>query len=102
MLKLGSFDNQQSPIYFNRTDVQDAIHAPRISWNECSSIVSTLNRSTGLSLISDKNVYVNGTDNSVPVMLSVMPNVIEKSERTVVMHGGIVSPLSRQSTKSPC
>ncbi|KAF8671642.1 Alpha beta-hydrolase [Rhizoctonia solani] len=73
----GSFDNQQSPLYFNRTDVQDAIHAPHINWSECSSI----------------NVFVNGTDTSIPPMLSVMPNVIEKSERTVVMHGGIVSGL---------
>ncbi|GAB1527085.1 hypothetical protein RhiTH_010260 [Rhizoctonia solani] len=73
----GSFDNQQSPLYFNRTDVQDAIHAPHINWSECSSI----------------NVFINGTDTSIPPMLSVMPNVIEKSERTVVMHGGIVSGL---------
>ncbi|CAE6369106.1 unnamed protein product [Rhizoctonia solani] len=77
----GSFYNQQSPLYFNRTDVQDAIHAPHINWAECSPI----------------DVFVNGTDNSVPVMLSVMPNVIEKSERTVVMHGGIVSSLDHLS-----
>jgi hypothetical protein len=44
-----------------------------------------------------QDVFVNGTDNSVPVMLSVMPNVIEKSERTVVMHGGIVSSLDHLS-----
>ncbi|KAF8604918.1 alpha/beta-hydrolase [Ceratobasidium sp. AG-I] len=79
----GSYNNQQSPIYFNRTDVQDAIHAPRISWSECSSI----------------DVYINGTDNSVPVMLSVMPNVIEKSERTVVMHGGIDYVLIDEGTR---
>ncbi|CAE6486959.1 unnamed protein product [Rhizoctonia solani] len=79
----GSFNNQQSPIYFNRTEVQDAIHAPRINWDECSSI----------------DVFVNGTDKSVPVMLSIMPNVIEKSERTVVMHGGIDYVLIAEGTR---
>ncbi|CUA67083.1 hypothetical protein RSOLAG22IIIB_07169 [Rhizoctonia solani] len=68
-----TFDNQQSPIYFNRTDVQDAIHAPRTNWAECSSI----------------DVFVNGSDNSAPSMTTVMPNVIEKSERTVIIHGGL-------------
>ncbi|KAG8793197.1 hypothetical protein FRC12_003568 [Ceratobasidium sp. 428] len=79
----GSFDNQQSPLYFNRTDVQDAIHAPHINWSECSAI----------------DVFVHGRDNSVPVMLSVMPNVIEKSERTVVMHGGIDYVLIAEGTR---
>ena len=54
-----------------RTDVQDAIHAPHIDWEECSSI----------------NVYVNGTDTSIPSGLSVLPNVIERSNRTVIGHG---------------
>ncbi|KAF8755616.1 Alpha beta-hydrolase [Rhizoctonia solani] len=80
---IGSFDSQQGPIYFNRTDVQDAIHAPHINWSECSSI----------------NVFVNGTDTSIPSMLSVMPNVIEKSERTVVMHGDIDYVLIAEGTR---
>ncbi|CAE6433175.1 unnamed protein product [Rhizoctonia solani] len=75
--------SQQGPIYFNRTDVQDAIHAPHINWKGCTSI----------------NVFVNGTDKSVPSMLSVMPNVIEKSERTVVMHGGIDFRIIAEGTK---
>ncbi|KAG9073669.1 hypothetical protein FS749_014806, partial [Ceratobasidium sp. UAMH 11750] len=89
----GSFENQQSPIYFNRTDVQDAIHAPHINWSECPNNASsflTIFR-THLLMIIQLEVFVHGRDNSVPPMLSVMPNVIEKSERTVVMHGGIVS-----------
>lgn len=76
--------------------MQDAIHAPHISWSECSSIVSRYYELFPIgSHTHQQDVFVNGTDNSVPVMLSVMPNVIEKSERTVVMHGGIVSILFR-------
>ncbi|KZV99242.1 alpha/beta-hydrolase [Exidia glandulosa HHB12029] len=67
----GSFLNKQSPIYFNRTDVQDVIHAPRMSWQECSV----------------PPVYVNRTDYSMPSSLTVLPSVIEKNVRTVIMHG---------------
>lgn len=57
--------------------VQDAIHAPHINWMSCT----------------DNNVYVNTTtgrginDQSIPSTLSVLPNVIEKSVRTVIVHG---------------
>lgn len=56
--------------------VQRAIHAPHINWETCSS----------------GSVYVNaqgqpGRDQSVASTLSVLPNVIEKSLRTVVVHG---------------
>ncbi|KAH7876749.1 alpha/beta-hydrolase [Lentinula edodes] len=73
---LGFPESTQQFIYFNRTDVQDAIHAPHINWDICS----------------EGSVYVNaagrpGNDQSVASMLSVFPNVIEKSERVVVVHG---------------
>lgn len=74
---IGFPESIQKFVYFNRTDVQDAIHAPHISWETCS----------------DGSVYTNATrngpgrDQSVASMLSVMPNVIEKSIRTVVVHG---------------
>ncbi|KAF5351716.1 hypothetical protein D9756_007520 [Leucocoprinus leucothites] len=68
---LGFPRDTQEFIYFNRTDVQDAIHAPHMEWSTCS----------------DRNVYVR-SDQSLPSMLSgVMPNVIENSERVVVVHG---------------
>ena len=55
-----------------RTDVQDAIHAPHIEWSDCAAIAP----------------YVNETDNSVPPAANhVLPNVIEKSERSAVVHG---------------
>jgi hypothetical protein len=46
-----------------------------------------------------QNVYLNGTDNSLPSMLSVMPNVIEKNQRTVVMHGGADYVLIQEGTR---
>ncbi|KAI0030014.1 alpha/beta-hydrolase [Vararia minispora EC-137] len=69
---LGFPRSTQEFIYFNRTDVQDAIHAPHITWEDCSN----------------NNVYAgDGSDTSIPSTLSVLPNVIEKSERTVIVHG---------------
>ncbi|RPD60583.1 alpha/beta-hydrolase [Lentinus tigrinus ALCF2SS1-7] len=61
----------QSPIYFNRTDVKKAIHAPEdANWGACS----------------DSPVFPNG-DSSLPPAFTVLPNVIEKSARTVIAHG---------------
>ncbi|KAJ7755173.1 alpha/beta-hydrolase [Mycena metata] len=55
----GSFEDVQlAPLYFDRTDVKQAIHAPvNVSWTD------------------------------LPSALSVLPNVIEKSARTVIAHG---------------
>jgi carboxypeptidase D len=76
---LGFPELTQEFIYFNRTDVQKAIHAPHVNWDICSDI----------------NVYGGtGRDQSTPSMLSVMPNVIEKSERVVVVHGLAVGSVS--------
>ena len=62
---------QISPIYFDREDVKRAIHAPlNVKWTECSNI----------------NVFPRG-DGSLPQSLSVLPSVIEKSERAVIVHG---------------
>ncbi|KAG1845213.1 Alpha/Beta hydrolase protein [Suillus tomentosus] len=66
----GSFPQTQSPIYFNRTDVKKAIHAPvNTKWVECSN-----------------NVFPNN-DSSLPPAFTVLPNVIEKNQRTVIVHG---------------
>ncbi|KAF8577181.1 alpha/beta-hydrolase [Ramaria rubella] len=68
----GSFPNVQlSPLFFDREDVKKAIHAPvDVDWVECSNI----------------NVFPHG-DGSLPSALSVLPNVIEKSNRSVIVHG---------------
>jgi carboxypeptidase D len=58
-------------VYFNRSDVQKVIHAPPTNWAECTPT----------------NVFVNGIDNSPPSGLSVLPGVIERTERTIIGHG---------------
>ncbi|KAJ8093187.1 hypothetical protein PM082_020672 [Marasmius tenuissimus] len=68
----GSFENiQLPPLYFDREDVKQAIHAPvSVNWTECSNI----------------NVFPRG-DASQPSAWGALPNVIEKSKRTVITHG---------------
>ena len=68
----GSFPQTQvSPLYFDRTDVKEAIHAPvDVDWVECSNI----------------NVFPDG-DASLPPAFTVLPSVIEKSQRAVIVHG---------------
>jgi carboxypeptidase D len=69
----GSFDYVPDGafIYFNLTKVQKAINAPVKEWAECTST----------------DVFVNGTDNSIPSALSVLPHVIENSDRVIIGHG---------------
>jgi len=58
-------------LYFDRPDVKAAIHAPAtVTWAECSDI----------------NVFPHG-DASLPPAFTVLPNVIEKSNRSVIVHG---------------
>jgi len=67
----GSFFAIESPIYFDREDVKKAIHAPlNQTWSECT----------------DTNVFPNG-DASLPPAFTVLPDVIEKSNRSVIVHG---------------
>ena len=63
---------QLSPLYFDREDVKRAIHAPvNVTWTECSNV----------------NVFPNGDASLPPAVSGVLPNVIEKSKRAVVVHG---------------
>lgn len=68
----GSFEDiQLAPLYFDRTDVKEAIHAPvNVSWSECT----------------DVNVFPQG-DSSLPPAFTVLPNAIEKSKRAAIVHG---------------
>ncbi|KAL1679239.1 Alpha/Beta hydrolase protein [Schizophyllum commune] len=68
----GSFPQEQtSPVYFDREDVKAAIHAPtNFTWAECSNV----------------DVFPQG-DSSLPSAFTVLPNVIESSERAVIAHG---------------
>ncbi|EKM76102.1 hypothetical protein AGABI1DRAFT_45474 [Agaricus bisporus var. burnettii JB137-S8] len=68
----GSFEQVQlAPVYFDRPDVKAAINAPSdVTWSECSNV----------------RVFPKG-DGSLPSALTVLPNVIEKSNRSVIIHG---------------
>jgi len=68
----GSFSQTQvSPLYFDRADVKKAIHVPvNVTWSECSNI----------------DVFANG-DASLPPAFTVLPDVIAKSNRSVIVHG---------------
>jgi carboxypeptidase D len=60
-------------IYFDRDDVKKAMNAPatKIPWAEC------------------KPVLLSYGDSSIPSSLSVLPRVIEKSERTIIGAGSL-------------
>jgi Serine carboxypeptidase len=65
--------NIQGPIYFNRTDVKKAINAPLdVEWTPCA-VNSVFNTTDG--------------DESLPPAFTVLPSVIEKNLRTVIVHG---------------
>ncbi|KAM5537769.1 hypothetical protein V8D89_008537 [Ganoderma adspersum] len=74
---LGEPRSTQKFIYFNRTDVQTAINAPQMHWKTCNHAVYADPKTGALS----------ENDPSVPSALSVLPNVIEKSERVAIVHG---------------
>ena len=71
LLVSGTFTEEQSILYFDRKDVKEAIHAPvNVDWVECTNT----------------NVFPNG-DASLPPVFTVLPGVIEKSKRSVIIHG---------------
>lgn len=69
----GSFEQAQTtPLYFDRDDVKQVIHAPMsVDWTECSNI----------------RVFLRPGDTSLPSSFTVLPSIIEKSERSVIVHG---------------
>ncbi|KAI0820726.1 Alpha/Beta hydrolase protein [Trametes gibbosa] len=67
----GTYPQAQSPIYFDREDVKRAIHAPvDVPWVGCT-----------------EEIFMDYVDQSVPSSYSVLPKVIERSERAVIVHG---------------
>ncbi|KAK2773067.1 hypothetical protein FQN53_004295 [Emmonsiellopsis sp. PD_33] len=72
-------------IYFNRTDVQQAINAPPTNWSECPPD-------------SSPPVFINGNDTSPASSYSVLPAVIERSNRTIIAHGDLDFLLTVQGT----
>lgn len=70
-------------IYFNRTDVQQAINAPLQEWQECT----------------DTDVFVNGTDSTPNVYESILPRVIGKNQRTILGQGNWDYIIMSEGTK---
>jgi carboxypeptidase D len=72
-LNSGSFpDAQTLPLYFDRSDVKKILHAPQnVDWAECSNV----------------DVFKNNEDTSPPPAFAVLSRVVEKSKRTVIVHG---------------
>ena len=69
----GTFLQVQTPVYFNRTDVKAILNVPpHVDWELCNS--------------QGPDVFPDG-DASLPPSFTVLPNVIEKNKRTVVVHG---------------
>ncbi|CCD44947.1 serine carboxypeptidase [Botrytis cinerea] len=67
-------------LYFDRADVKTAIHAPmNTTWTECTDAV-IYNTETGWSTDSQNNLYAPFT---------VLPGVIERSQRTIIGHGNM-------------
>lgn len=56
------------PIYFDRSDVKEAMHAPNISWLECAP----------------HDVFKKGIDSSLDPIQYVLPKVIEATGRVLV------------------
>lgn len=71
----GSFyySPEGADIYFNRTDVKTAIHAPQIEWDECAN----------------NNVFVHGIDTSLPSAVTVLPGVIDRTQNVIIGHGAM-------------
>ncbi len=71
----------KSPIqqlYFDRADVKEALHAPSITWKEC----------TANSVFVGTNEWsISIGDSSPDPIQSVLPKVIEHTQRVLISHG---------------
>ncbi|KAI0595431.1 Alpha/Beta hydrolase protein [Biscogniauxia sp. FL1348] len=62
------------PVYFDRTDVKQAIHADvSHAWTECA----------------EGNVFVHGRDTSDPSTWRVLPHVIDATQNVIIGHGAL-------------
>lgn len=70
----GTSPQIQAPIYFDRTDVKKAIHAPTsVTWTECAG---------------QSTVFPDGPDGSPNSAFDALPRAIERSPKGVVIMQG--------------
>jgi carboxypeptidase D len=67
--------------YFNRPDVQAAINAPRMTWNVCQL-----------------GVFADDVDEAQPPSFGVLPRVIERLNRTLIVSGQLDLTLPTNGT----
>lgn len=71
----GDYSPPNAQVYFNRTDVQDAINAPHVDWYQC----------TPLNVFGDGKDNSNASDTSnAPAQTDVVRRVIEHTNNTII------------------
>ncbi|KAK1760514.1 Alpha/Beta hydrolase protein [Echria macrotheca] len=71
-------------VYFNRTDVKMALHAPLdVAWEVCTD---------------DPPVFVNWTDTSPPPTQHALPRVIDATQNVLIAHGALDMVLMANGT----
>ncbi|KAI5460094.1 Alpha/Beta hydrolase protein [Mariannaea sp. PMI_226] len=71
----GDYSPPGAQVYFNRTDVQDAINAPHVNWYQC----------TPNNVFGEGNPKSNASDTSLaPAQTDVLRRVIEHTNNTII------------------
>ncbi|KPM40745.1 Carboxypeptidase cpdS [Neonectria ditissima] len=71
----GDYSPTGAEVYFNRTDVKDAINAPHVDWYQC----------TPLNVFGDGKPNSNASDaSSAPAQTEVVRRVIEHTNNTII------------------
>ena len=82
MANPGGLSCMPQTVYFNRTDVKKALHAPDIPWSECSPGVFLGKTHNGIGAGPEGE-----NDRSSDPIQHVLPQVIEATNRVIVANG---------------
>lgn len=75
IVNTGDYDPPGSKVWFNRTDVQDAINAPHVDWYQCTPI-NVFGLEADNQSLSDTSL--------APAMNDVLTRVIEHTNNTII------------------